>query len=738
MLMLQRYENEEAVLDSKDLMALQTIALDRSMLAPDARARQGKALAQTETAAFLSPLQCLRKKDLKGAEYAELQTHLVAERPRLLVAARRGRCDHVQRLINNGQPATLRDKTGATALILAAQVPSFAHFQCVHRLLEAGAPLKAKARIPKSEESTSNMDVDSDDENAAQVAEEDEYQSALEIASAYRTPAHTVLDIHLRRVSMQQFLKSERREYRLAMLEKWALFSFHLIWEFCAGKLVDWDSKRQIEAHETRRGVAEARRAESSYLGRLAAAKGFLATVMDQQADGSRSGLASRSSSRPSSAVGGRISTPSFAGRKSSERKVLRLLRQRHDKRNAVVLRTRVRQDARDDALVQRYEYRTAITAFRERTGPSTLPVSTASARNAGSASDDDDLEDDATGASSVISESSSVAPEIARGPVELEPLVGSGDDNVDLRQLSAEQIHLTVFKHRNTYPVVGVEVRPTLDDLETAVPIAGKRSNSKKSRVGDPKSTKDGTGEKLANTHVALTRFARFSPFTVHHITEDQLYVPIHIRRSRGPPTGVATVKSDCLDEKPGVDAAESDSGDGFTPLVGEHAECFRPPVRRWCTHSRVVDVYIKALRLVPVPAAQPQCEAKQFDLHGSLRFWLKWQQYHTDWRSVIAPKAEDQRASRAAAVDFVNRLRAELRRAQSGEVSAKAAVDALSSKLHKANAAFKTRKHSTEKTIVMHTKRLADAAASNGHLVDHIPALQKLKESTQREYVV
>ena len=144
-------------------------------------------------------------------------------------------CVQVKQLLDDGHPATVKDLAGATGLTLAAATPSFAHFQCIHRLLEAGAPLRARVAIPEPPP-LEGADVDNDDDDDGSTSTASVHtalavrgtsggsggrygntQTALDIAGVYKSPAHTILELHLRRVDAQEFLKQERREYRLLM-----------------------------------------------------------------------------------------------------------------------------------------------------------------------------------------------------------------------------------------------------------------------------------------------------------------------------------------------------------------------------------------------------------------------------------------------------------------------------------------------------------------------------------------
>ena len=91
-----------------------------------------------------------------------------------------------------------------------------------------------------------------------------------------------------------------------------------------------------------------------------------------------------------------------------------------------------------------------------------------------------------------------------------------------------------------------------------------------------------------------------------------------------------------------------------------------------------------------------------------------------------------------RASAAELLARKRADLRRAKKDQDVATQTLQAISDKLHKANATFKTAKKNIEKAIRTHSKRISEARESNTHLEEHIPTLEKLKESTKAEYLL
>lgn len=214
------YDDEDTILDPQDLRKLQSVAFDRTCLTLDGRARQQIQMAESATKAFLKPLRELCSTELKPEEYEELQPHIEKQRAPLLVAASRGSSVQLHKLLDEGHPTTAQDADGATALILASRVPTLAHFECVHRLLEGGVPLKCRVPIvdksPLVDEAASPRSVGSDDDKTAGLLPARfDTQDALEIAAEYKSPIHTILDIHLRRIGAQHFLKRERRDFRL-------------------------------------------------------------------------------------------------------------------------------------------------------------------------------------------------------------------------------------------------------------------------------------------------------------------------------------------------------------------------------------------------------------------------------------------------------------------------------------------------------------------------------------------
>jgi len=327
-------------------------------------------------------------------------------------------------------------------------------------------------------------------------------------------------------------------------IEKWAIFSFHTIWEFVAGKLVDNEVVRKKKTRRSDVGVA---RTAVSYLGRLAAAKDFISNVVAQ--------------TDPASASKGNNSTAAgvhFAPHKTSDRKILRVLKARHDKRNAVVIRTRIRQDVRDDALVQRYEYRIAKRAFVEQLATSQTNNAAGSpnrrANQANQVDDGTNLElDDAPQQVALISAESQQA--------DLEPLLGDNEFDTNLLELSTVQIHKTVFRHHLQHTVAGVDDSPTLDDI-----AEGTESPKAKVKKNSPSKP---TKEKV-DQHPVLAKFAKYSPFTVHKITEEQFFIPINIRAFETTRQSVAASRG----------------------LIREHSECYRPTVHNWRPRTRILQV--------------------------------------------------------------------------------------------------------------------------------------------------
>ena len=207
-------------------------------------------MGKKTTTAFLKPLELFRRRDLRHAEWQEFQDHLDAKRSPVLVAARRGCAKQLKLLLDAGQPPTQLDNEGITALIETAQMPTQRHFICLHRLLEAGVPLRTKAIVPDyhnvtSPSGSSGRNSRSSSPLNAQHTETQTYREAsatlhsvsplreatdgrhgepmneptdaLGVAQSYRNAMYLVLRTHIQRVLRFRFLQRERSDYRQQM-----------------------------------------------------------------------------------------------------------------------------------------------------------------------------------------------------------------------------------------------------------------------------------------------------------------------------------------------------------------------------------------------------------------------------------------------------------------------------------------------------------------------------------------
>ena len=252
---------------------------------------------------------------------------------------------------------------------------------------------------------------------------------------------------------------------------------------------------RRKAAHK-RQDVVDARRNPSlavggivasvstTYLGRLTAAKAFLETAITFPPE----------------------ETEQKGWKVPSDRKLVRMIGNRHEKRNAVVIRTRKRQDARDDALIRRYEYLVSHHEFtikqraadakrkkerkeRRAKREKARMAATASGNDPSNFDDDhvsdnedtDDTDDDSDEPDEereACHRAKMVATKRHNQQLnKLRKVIGESDYHSRLRALHPLNIYQTVLFNHLRYPVQGVTTDPTIEDEDPDADDMAKRA---------------------------------------------------------------------------------------------------------------------------------------------------------------------------------------------------------------------------------------------------------------------